>query len=69
MRDVHPDPSWLGRRLIVRPVGDGLPVEGALGSERAQAAIADDGGGCWPMGAASFSPMDQSRIHHEEGLS
>ena len=49
----HPDPAWLGRRLIVRPVGDGIPVEGALGSERAKAAIADDVRGCWPMGEAS----------------
>src|SRR5665811_2581693 len=38
----HPDPAWLGRRLIVRPVGDGIPLEGSLGSERAQAAIVDD---------------------------
>jgi xanthine dehydrogenase accessory factor len=38
----HPDPAWLGRRLIVRPDGDGIPVEGNLGSERAQGAIADD---------------------------
>ncbi|GEP35783.1 xanthine dehydrogenase [Nocardioides szechwanensis] len=36
----HPDPSWLGRRLVVRlEAGDN---EGSLGSERADAAVHDD---------------------------
>src|SRR4051794_3009497 len=34
----HPDPDWLGRRLVVRPEA----VSGALGSERATAAVTDD---------------------------
>jgi xanthine dehydrogenase accessory factor len=34
----HPDPAWLGRRLIIRPDR----VEGSLGSERADDAIRDD---------------------------
>jgi xanthine dehydrogenase accessory factor len=36
----HPDPSWLGRRLVVRP--EAADNEGSLGSERADAAVHDD---------------------------
>lgn len=35
----HPDPAWLGRRLVVRP---DLPVAGGLGSARADDAVHDD---------------------------
>ena len=41
----HPDPAWLGRRLVVRPEGDGIPLEGDLEAGRALAAIADDARG------------------------
>ncbi|MGO4492252.1 XdhC family protein [Arthrobacter sp. 2YAF22_2] len=34
----HPDSSWLGRHLVVRPDG----FEGSLGSERANLAVGDD---------------------------
>jgi xanthine dehydrogenase accessory factor len=34
----HPDPDWLGRRLVVRPEA----VNGSLGSERATDAVTDD---------------------------
>src|SRR3954466_15812647 len=34
----HPDPTWVGRRLVVRPE----QVDGSLGSERADAALVDD---------------------------
>jgi xanthine dehydrogenase accessory factor len=34
----HPDPEWLGRRLVVRPEAG----SGSLGSERATAAVTDD---------------------------
>src|SRR5919112_773455 len=36
----HPDPAWVGRRLVIRP--DGGPVSGSLGSARADAAVVDD---------------------------
>ncbi|MEO5653449.1 MAG: XdhC/CoxI family protein [Marmoricola sp.] len=36
----HPDPTWLGRRVVVRPEAGAL--SGALGSERADAAVYDD---------------------------
>ncbi len=35
----HPDPAWLGRRLVVRPE---LSVGGSLGSSRANDAVTDD---------------------------
>jgi xanthine dehydrogenase accessory factor len=40
----HPDPAWVGRRLVVHPEdSDGhRDVSGDLGSERANAAVADD---------------------------
>ena len=40
----HPDASWVGRRMVVRPSDEGpAPVaSGAIGSPRADAAIADD---------------------------
>src|SRR5665811_1148586 len=60
----HPDPAWLGRRLIVRPDGDGIPVEGALGSGRAQPAVADDVGGLLGngrTGVRTYGPDGQRR--------
>jgi xanthine dehydrogenase accessory factor len=35
----HPDPAWLGRRLVIRP---GLSASGNLGSTRADDAVTDD---------------------------
>lgn len=60
----HPDPAWLGGRLIVRPDGDGIPVEGDLGSQRARAAIADDVRGLLANGRTellTYGPDGQRR--------
>ncbi|MEP7090182.1 MAG: XdhC/CoxI family protein [Nocardioidaceae bacterium] len=40
----HPDPSWVGQRIVVRPgeTGHAPTVSGSLGSDRANAAVADD---------------------------
>jgi xanthine dehydrogenase accessory factor len=38
----HPDPAWVGRRLVVRPDDAAVPLTGSLGSERADDAVADD---------------------------
>ena len=60
----HPDPAWLGRRLVVRPEGDGIPLEGDLPSDRAQAAIADDARGLLASGRSellTYGPDGQRR--------
>jgi len=60
----HPDPAWLGRRLVVRPEGDGIPLEGDLESDRAQAAIADDALGLLASGRSellTYGPDGQRR--------
>jgi xanthine dehydrogenase accessory factor len=46
----HPDPAWLGRRLVVRPEDDEHPVAGSLGSSRADDAVADDARGLLASG-------------------
>ena len=38
----HPDPAWLGRRVVVRPEDADVPVSGSLGSARADDAVTDD---------------------------
>jgi len=38
----HPDPTRIGRRIVVRPEDAGVPRSGSLGSERADDAVADD---------------------------
>ena len=42
----HPDPAWLGRRVVVRP---DQPVAGSIGSPRAPTTpCATTRSGCWP---------------------
>ncbi|BBY85018.1 XdhC family protein [Mycolicibacterium tokaiense] len=56
----HPDPAWLGRRLIVRP----HDVLGSLGSVRADAAVSDDSRGLLAAGRTevlTFGPDGQRR--------
>jgi xanthine dehydrogenase accessory factor len=60
----HPDPAWLGRRLVVRPEGTGIPLEGNLESGRAQAALADDARGLLAGGRSellTYGPDGQRR--------
>jgi xanthine dehydrogenase accessory factor len=38
----HPDPSVLGRRLVVRPEGETAALAGSLGSQRIDHAVCDD---------------------------
>ncbi len=44
---AHPDPSWVGRRLVVRPEGE---PAGRIGSARADAAVLDDARGLLAVG-------------------
>jgi xanthine dehydrogenase accessory factor len=43
---AHPDPQWIGRRLVIRPEA----VAGSLGSARADAAVTDDARGLLALG-------------------
>ena len=55
---AHPDPGWLGRRLVVGP----HTVEGSLGSARADDAVADDARGLLAAGRTtvlSYGPDGQ----------
>lgn len=52
---AHPDPAVVGRRLVVRPAegspaAGGVPVEGSLGSPRADDAVAADARGLLAAG-------------------
>ncbi|MGC1207522.1 MAG: XdhC family protein, partial [Ornithinimicrobium sp.] len=47
----HPDPAWVGRRIVVRPEEpSGKSTSGSLGSSRADDAIADDARGLLAAG-------------------
>lgn len=55
---AHPDPHWVGRRLIVEPAD----VAGSLGSARADAAVTDDARGLLATGRSavlSYGPDGQ----------
>jgi xanthine dehydrogenase accessory factor len=61
----HPDPEWLGRRLVVWPDR----VSGTVGSERADAAVTDDARGMLNSGrtgSLQYGPDGQRR---GEGMS
>jgi xanthine dehydrogenase accessory factor len=56
----HPDPSWLGRRLLVRPELS----SGVIGSPRAEAAVIDDARGLLATGRSetlSYGPDGERR--------
>ncbi|CAN5202530.1 XdhC family protein [soil metagenome] len=60
----HPDPTWWGRRLIVRPDDASTPVQGTFGSPRADAAAADDVRGLLANGRSellTYGPDGQRR--------
>jgi xanthine dehydrogenase accessory factor len=46
----HPDPAWVGRRLVVRPEDAEVPRLGGLGSRRADDAVSDDARGLLALG-------------------
>ncbi|MCK0175563.1 XdhC/CoxI family protein [Mycolicibacterium sp. F2034L] len=57
---AHPDPAWVGRRLVVRPD----EVTGTLGSVRADAAVTDDTRGLLATGRSevlTYGPDGQRR--------
>jgi xanthine dehydrogenase accessory factor len=57
----HPSPSWVGRRLVVRP---DAPSAGTLGSDRADAAVRDDARGLLAAGRSetlTYGPEGERR--------
>ena len=61
---AHPDPAWVGRRLIVRPAGADDARVGSLGSDRADDAVADDVRGLLAAGRTEtleYGPEGQRR--------
>ena len=57
---THPDPDWLGRRLVLGPD----QVEGTLGADRADAAVTDDARGLLAAGRSevlTYGPDGQRR--------
>src|SRR4051794_22769786 len=73
----HPDPAWVGRRLVVHPeeagepeAGEpGDPVPGAtLGSERADAAVTDDARGLLALGRTETLTYGPDGERRGEGM-
>ncbi|GAB3999412.1 XdhC family protein [Nocardioides marmoraquaticus] len=60
----HPDPAWLGRRLLVRPD----TVEGALMSERATDAVTDDARGLLASGHSATLTYGPDGERRGEGM-
>ncbi len=60
----HPDPAWLGRRLVVRPE----EVTGSLGSERATAAVSDDAIGILESGHSATLTYGPDGERRGEGM-
>jgi xanthine dehydrogenase accessory factor len=66
---AHEDPTWVGRRLVVRPEGVAREPDGTLGSSRADDAVAADARGLLESGrneTLHYGPDGQRR---GEGMS
>ena len=61
---AHPDPDWLGRRLVIGPHA----VEGSLGSGRADAAVADDARGLLAAGRTTVLTYGPDGQRQETGM-
>jgi xanthine dehydrogenase accessory factor len=65
---AHPDPSRVGRRLVVRPPDADRPVTGSLGSPRADAAVGDDAQGLLAAGRTETLTYGPEGERRGEGL-
>lgn len=61
----HPDPAWVGRRLVVRP--EGAPL-GGIGSQRADAAVLDDTRGLLASGRTETLTYGPDGERRGEGM-
>ncbi|OBB57095.1 XshC-Cox1 family protein [Mycobacterium sp. 852013-51886_SCH5428379] len=65
----HPDPGWIGRRLLVRPDGSDRPVvTGSVGSARADDAIRDDALGQLAAGTSATLTYGVDGQRRGEGM-
>ena len=68
----HPDPAWVGRRLVVRPedadAGADAAPTGSLGSERADAAVTDDARGLLALGRTETLTYGPDGERRGEGM-
>ncbi len=65
----HPDPAWLGRRLVVRPEDAGGPAAaGGLGSPRADGAVTDDARGLLAAGRTETLTYGPDGERRGEGM-
>src|SRR5690606_32711646 len=61
---AHPDPQWLGRRLVVGTDA----VDGSLGSNRADAAVTDDARGLLAVGRTGVLTYGPDGQRQESGM-
>lgn len=61
---AHPDPGWIGRRVVVHPDD----VAGSLGSARADAAVADDARGLLALGRSGILEYGPDGQRRGEGM-
>jgi xanthine dehydrogenase accessory factor len=65
----HPDPAWLGRRLVIRPEQDGAAgASGSLGSTRADDAVTDDARGLLASGRTETLTYGPDGERRGEGM-
>jgi xanthine dehydrogenase accessory factor len=60
----HPDPEWLGRRLVIGPDA----VDGSLGSPRADAAVVDDARGLLGAGRSAVLTYGPDGQRQDAGM-
>lgn len=63
----HPDPAWLGRRVVVRPETEGLAA-GSIGSPRADDAVRDDALGLLATGTSAVLGYGPDGERRGEGM-
>jgi xanthine dehydrogenase accessory factor len=63
----HPDPSWIGRRMVIHP-GAEPRVHGSIGSDRADDAVADDALGLLAQGRNATLTYGPDGERRGEGL-
>ena len=61
---AHPDPQWLGRRLVIGPDD----VDGSLGSTRADAAVTDDARGLLSAGRSAVLTYGPDGQRQDAGM-